>query len=294
MMRRRVAPLWLLICLIATALGAAPAHAQELYPHTEPASNRPKGVMVVKPMLEVNQEWVRIAVRGYYTIKPPIMLYGGISTRYEGLQQYVPNRLLAEGAYIGVRWRFLSFDGPNRHFRMALGGEASGALHPAQHPPVHLWGQQTGGGLNLTATYLYKKLALSANVGGVATVGSAQWGELPVRYQAGQAINFALSAGMLVLPFRYKDYRQTNLNLYAELLGSYYTGGAITGLGLLPGTRAFTGPWFLEVAPAVQVIVRSRLRLDFAVRVPLVATEHHLTHYTGYLAAEYYLFGKQK
>jgi len=138
-----------MVCWLACA---NTAQAQELYVHTEPASNRPKGIWVVKPMLEVNQEWVRMAARAYYTVAAPLMLYGGLSSRYEGLRAYVPHRLLAEGAYVGLRWRMLSLDGPNRHLRLALGAELSGALRPVQHPPIHLRGQHTGGSLGLFGT----------------------------------------------------------------------------------------------------------------------------------------------
>jgi hypothetical protein len=49
----------------------------------------------------------------------------------------------------------------------------------------------------------------------------------------------------------YKDYNQPNLNLYVELLGQ---------------TNPSNGRSYLDLAPAVQVVLNSRTRIDLGYR----------------------------
>jgi len=69
-------------------------------------------------------------------------------------------------------------------------------------------------------------------------------------------LNYSLSAGYLVFPLEYKDYDQTNLNIYAELLG---------GRNL---------DWkyekqFLDLATAIQLIFKSTSKLNLGYRFQL-------------------------
>ena len=58
-----------------------------------------------------------------------------------------------------------------------------------------------------------------------------------------------------MLPKEYTNYDQTNLNLMCELLGQ-------TNLG--------SNKTYLDLAPSVQLIFKSRMRLDLGYRFPLV------------------------
>jgi hypothetical protein len=63
--------------------------------------------------------------------------------------------------------------------------------------------------------------------------------------------NYSLSSGYLVLPIIYKNYNQPNFNLYFEVLGKI---------------NPANGNSYLDLAPAVQVILNSRTRIDLGYR----------------------------
>jgi hypothetical protein len=70
-------------------------------------------------------------------------------------------------------------------------------------------------------------------------------------------MNYSLSGGYLLLPFKYTDYRQTNLNLYGELLAQQ----SLDRKG-----------YYIDVAPAFQLIFNSTTKLNFGYRFQLNGT----------------------
>ena len=54
-----------------------------------------------------------------------------------------------------------------------------------------------------------------------------------------------------MLPKEYTSYNQTNMNLMFEMLGQ---------------TNLETGKSFIDLAPSLQLIIKSRMRLDFGYR----------------------------
>ncbi|HZH95911.1 MAG TPA: hypothetical protein VEY06_08505, partial [Flavisolibacter sp.] len=69
-------------------------------------------------------------------------------------------------------------------------------------------------------------------------------------------VNYSLSSGYLLLPFEYKDYDQTNVNLYAELLGSR-------------NVFNVDDKYFVDLAPSVQFIFKSTGKLNIGYRFQL-------------------------
>jgi hypothetical protein len=80
-----------------------------------------------------------------------------------------------------------------------------------------------------------------------------------------------LSGGYLLLPKEYTDYRQTNLNLYAELLGQRS----------LDNNR-----YYLDLAPALQLIFSSRTKLNLGYRFQLGATMDRMAQSSWLLTLE--------
>jgi hypothetical protein len=72
--------------------------------------------------------------------------------------------------------------------------------------------------------------------------------------QAQSALQYSFSAGYLLFPKDYQSYGQTNLNLYAEFIGQ--------SLLDKPGT-------YFDLAPAIQLILNSKARIDFSYRFQL-------------------------
>ena len=75
-----------------------------------------------------------------------------------------------------------------------------------------------------------------------------------INEQENKAMNFTFSVGKLMLPKKYISYKQTNLNLMAEFLGQQ---------------NLHSGRTFVDMAPVVQLIIYSKMRMDFAYRFPL-------------------------
>ncbi len=79
-----------------------------------------------------------------------------------------------------------------------------------------------------------------------------------------KAINYSLSAGYLLFPLEYTDYDQTNVNLYAELLG---------GRNL-----DFTAErYYVDLAPSIQFIFKSTGKLNLGYRFELSSDIYRLS-----------------
>jgi hypothetical protein len=241
------------ICIVI----AVNTNAQELYPFTEPASNMPAKSMSLKfgailgkgehgnrigqrfmpeVMLGVNKKWM---VHGSFTL----------SNMYEGYYYFESVRAYA-------KYRFLSNDDVHKHFRMAAFADASYSRNHLQHNELNLVGDHSGVQLGLIATQLWNKLAVSAKVSETEFFDKKRWDkELPQQY-AFRSINYSLSAGYLVLPVDYKDYNQTNLNIYVELLGGRNLDWKYE-------------KYFLDLAPSIQLIFKSTSKLNLGYRFEL-------------------------
>jgi hypothetical protein len=73
---------------------------------------------------------------------------------------------------------------------------------------------------------------------------------------------------------KYKSYDQVNVNLYCEFLGQQNT-------DLNVG--------FIDVAPAIQLIVASRMRINAGARYQLAGSAHRMATEAYYVSLEYYL-----
>lgn len=244
-----------LISLLTTGI----AYGQELYVYTEPASNIPARSLST-----------RISVNGISKQRP----------YYRSMQRYQPsvmlglnkNWMIAAGATIAdmhtsnTRWeslflygkyRFLSHDNLHSHFRMAVFGEVAYTRSPFHFDEVSLQGDKDGVQLGLIATQLWHKLAVSASVSHTQVLHASRTDK--VLYQPSriyQVMNYSLSAGYLVLPVTYKSYKQTNLNLYAEMLAQQ---------------SLDRKAWYVDLAPAVQLIFNSNTKVNFGYRMQLDA-----------------------
>ena len=106
--------------------------------------------------------------------------------------------------------------------------------------------------MGLVATQLWHKLAVSATVTHTQVLDNSRYNKvLYIPQRNYQAMNYALSAGYLVFPREYRDYKQTNLNLYIEIL-SQQTLDRKTN--------------YLDIAPALQLIFNSNAKFNLGYR----------------------------
>src|SRR6185312_5944066 len=115
-------------------------------------------------------------------------------------------------------YRFYSNDEVHRHFRMAAFAEASYSRNPFYYGDINLDGDNSGVQAGLIATQLLNKLAVSGTTSLVKVFRNKEKMPMPPDYSQA-ALYYSLSAGYLLLPLHYTDYKQTNLNGYLEAIG---------------------------------------------------------------------------
>jgi hypothetical protein len=239
----------ILLAFCLTAL-AYTAHAQELYVNTEPASNMAAhslGIRLENQGFNSDGFKNRTTLEAMYGATGKLMLHGALynSNFYQNNQRF-------EGGSFYAKYRFLSIDTVQAHFRGAVFGKAAISRNPYRLQEIALEGDNSGVQGGMVFTQLLHKLALSGSASYLRGLNSANdYGAIT---GAKEAVAYTLSAGYLLLPKQYTSYNQVNLNLYAELLGKTNPGYAQS---------------YLDVAPALQLIFNSVCRLDFSYRTPL-------------------------
>jgi hypothetical protein len=151
-----------------------------------------------------------------------------------------------------AKYRFFSADSVQKHFRSAVYARYSHTNNPLLYDEVNLEGDNSGFAGGVVATQLLNKLAISASAGYMQATDNGSGNSLPENF--GKQASYSLSAGYLLFPKEYTGYGQVNMNLYMELLGK---------------SALDTNKSYLEIAPAVQFIFASRLRVDLSKRAQL-------------------------
>lgn len=230
---------------------ACTAFAQELYVNTEPASNMATHSIGIR--LE-NQGYFnpvykdRTTLEIMYGASKSLMIHGSL---YES--NYYGNGQHFEGGSLYAKYRFLSIDSVQRHFRGSFFVKAASINNPLVNQEISLEGDNTGVQSGFVFTQLLHKLALSASASYLHAYNNSGGFDLPVE-NARDAVEYTASAGYLLLPKSYDNYNQVNVNVYMELLGK---------------TNPGYGQSYLDAAPAVQFIFNSVFRVDFSYRTPL-------------------------
>ncbi|WP_341843210.1 hypothetical protein [Chitinophaga caseinilytica] len=279
-----------LTIILALAGAGVSARAQELYVQTEPASNMPANSIG----LRLTNKFYPMDHASYtgYRLQPEVML--GISKKLmvhaSGyFSNVMENRFKAEGAGLYAKYRFLSVDDMHSHFRMAAFAKGSIINNPYAPPmgPDHdhtagafnnqdldLDGMTSGVSAGVIATQLVHKLAVSGSLAYDRYMNNTQH-NLP--YVSRSALNYTLSAGYLLLPRSYKSYKQTNLNLYVELLGK-------------SNLDQYRSGYYVDVAPAVQLIINSNSRIDLSYRTQLFGDMARMMDQSFLVRYEYNLY----
>ncbi len=230
--------------------------AQELFVFTEPASNMPKGNLGIRAMNSLMREKVEDGFN--YHLMPELMY--GISDKWMvHASTFLSNRnssLVSEGASFYVKYKFLNRDEVQRHFRMALFSRYSFNNADIHQDELNLIGHNSGFEFGIYATQLLHKLAIGGGFSYIQATDNRPNYEFPAN-QSNQAAYYTLSFGRLVLPKKYKDYKQTNLNVMCEFLGQ----------SIIEENKNY-----LDIAPSVQFIFLSKMRLDIAYRQELFSS----------------------
>jgi len=273
--------------------------AQELFPLAEPASSIPKGTLGVKlyseTYKEVKQWRFQNGLRLSYGVTPKLSLFlTALSSNHHGdkMPEEFPFHNTPErgkfypykfnGFHLYGKYRVLSLDHQNEHFRMAAYAEAAKVktTHHETEPDLEM-GDNSGWGFGLITTLLKNKFAGSLTAGAIlpsAYLGSSpdpisSMPDIPIRVYYGKAITYSLSFGYLLLPRKYESYDQGNLNFYLTFKGKYYDAAKVDIFVGMPNEyylindqypKALQRNYFVDISPGIQYIVRSNLRIDFS------------------------------
>lgn len=250
-------------------------NAQELFVYTEPASN-----MAAKSVgLRLNNYFksgTGTNKSDYYLV-PEIMLGISKNLMIHG-DVFLANRsksLAVEGASVYAKYRFLSHDDVQRHFRMAAYTRYSFNNSPIHQEEINLYGHNTGYEAGVIATQLLHKVALSSGLSIIKALDNGP--ENPFLYgkNNSKAISYTFSAGKLILPRQYTDYKQVNLNLMLELLNQFNLG---------------SGRYYSDIAPSAQFIFNSVARVDIGYRQQVSGSLYRVTPNGLFIRLEYNLF----
>lgn len=253
MLKRINGLIFLFLCL------NAPLFAQELYVFTEPASNMPTNSIGVRL---TNEAMFKPEFRSRSVAEMMIGVNKNIMLHAQGFLSDMDGKYRLEGASFYAKYRFLSLDGSQSHSRAALYGRISSSKRNVDIEDVNLEGDNSGWQGGVVFTQLLHKLALSATFGYSETIPKSFDGKFEdfpevwssyTRDRNGNrsALNYSLSSGYLVLPVTYKNYNQPNFNLYLEILGK---------------TNPVNGHSYVDFAPAAQLILNSKTRIDLGYR----------------------------
>ncbi len=236
---------------------AVASDAQELFPYTEPASNMPAGSMSLKMGAMLGKGVHGSGIDQRYS--PEVMF--GISKKWMVHATFTFSNMYEpffyyESARLYGKYRFLSKDEVHKHFRMAAFATAAYSRNHLQHNELNLMGDHSGVQVGLIATQLWNKLAVSGTASLIEVLDEQRNDKTMPQQYAFESLNYSLSAGYLVLPLDYKDYKQTNLNIYAELLGGRNLDWEYE-------------KYFLDLAPSLQLIFNSTSKLNLGYRFQL-------------------------
>ena len=232
--------------------------AQELYVYTEPASNMPAKSIGVRL---TNEGVFSPSFSNRSIAEVMIGMNKNLMFHVQGFLSDMDGKYRAEGASFYLKYRFLSLDDAQSHFRAAAYGRVSSSRREAKFEDINLEGDNSGWQGGVILTQLIHKLALSATLGYAQTFNKfdgrfydLHGALMPVTTDKNgnrNALNYSLSSGYLLLPFIYKNYNQPNFNLYFEVLGK---------------TNPVNGHSYVDFAPAVQLILNSKTRVDLGYR----------------------------
>ena len=254
------------------------ANAQELFIFTEPASNMPSHSISGKVTGKYSKHPEATNYMQRYT--PEIMF--GLNKKWMAhfsstFSDMYSNNVRWESVKTYLKYRFLSNDEVHKHFRMAGFGEYSYSRNTGIYDDISTDGDQSGFQGGLIMTQLWNKLAVSSTISYLQTIKNKNI-EIDVSIP-GKSFNYTVSAGYLVFPFNYTSFKQTNFNVYAELLGQ----------------RALDmKKYVVDFAPGIQFIFNSNAKLNIGYRYQISGNMYRMAEKSWLVSFERTFLGAWK
>ena len=262
------------IILVYFVFSYAMLNGQELFVMTDPASNVPANSLGIRLS---NSLFKEVFKEGNNYHMMPELTYGVNKNLMVRTSAFISNRsntLYAEGFNMFAKYRFFTMDDHHSHFRMAAFGRFSLNRADIHQEQIEIMGHNTGFEGGLVFTQLIHKLALSSTVSFEKASDNNPDYEFPVN-QSSSATNYTLSAGRLMYPKKYSNYKQTNINFMVEMIGQTLKGNGKTSL---------------DIVPSIQFIFNSQSRVDLAYRQELYSNMIRSAPNGFYINFEYTFF----
>lgn len=245
--------------LVITFLISQVLFSQELFVVTDPASNVPTNTL----SLRMGNTFMEVANSNKYNYNlNPELTYGLNKNLMLRTTLFTSNRqgsYAFTGAGFYAKYRFLSSDDLNSHFRMAGFGRYSFNSAAINQEAIEIMGMNSGFETGIVATKLIHKVALSSSVSFEKALNNGS--NVFPNYLGDNATNYTFSIGKLMYPKKYTSFKQTNINLMLELVGQ---------------TINENGHSYLDVVPAIQFIINSRARIDVAYSKQIMSTVNRM------------------
>ena len=249
------------------------SYSQELYINSEPASLIPKGTKVVRLSYSniIIDESNALGDVANAFLMTPSLAYGlskkiMISTSFQFANRPYEQGLVPNFGFNGFKFyskqRIYTTDKQKNHTRLSSFLKYSFHKDNFMKGNIDLDLQNKGFELGLIGTQLIKKLAIS--------ITSAYTRANDINDDSNNLISLStfknsLSAGYLLLPRKYKSYKQTNFNLYLE-----YLTNTVMNKNFPVRYNRFSS----TLAPGLQFVILSRSRLDFSYKIRKGDTEN--------------------
>jgi len=251
------------------------SYGQELFVYSEPASNMSSKSIGLRLK---NESLLRSSSNEITNMFQPEVMWG--VNRYLMLHAdvFFSNRSGAfkeEGMSLYMKYRFFSRDDIHSHFRMALFVKGAINKGPINDRAINLSGDNSGIETGVIATALTNKVAFSSNLSFLHAANNSSGHKFPFDDKRKNALGGILSIGKLMLPKEYTNYKQVNLNAMVELLSQW---------------NPSAGETYLDLAPSIQFIFLSKMRLDVGYRFPLYDGMDRVTPKGALLRIEYNFF----
>lgn len=254
-------------------------NAQELYVYTEPASNLPARSLSLKLKHQSVQE---DAIFGRYSYRYTPQVMAGVTKNFmlrvaTSIGNMQTQRPRLESIQLYAKYRVLSLDDIHSHFRLAAFGQLAATPVPFHYDEIDLGGGKSGVEAGVVATQLWHKFALSSTLSHIQVLHTSRKNrQVYIPERSYSAMQFSLSAGYLLFPREYSSYKQTNLNLYTELLTQRTLDNSL---------------YYVDIAPALQLIFASTTKLNVGYRHQLGSSMHRMTQNSWLLSVETTILG---
>lgn len=262
------------VIFFVAMLFAVQIRAQELYVYTEPASNVPAHSISLKLTDHFvtgdniyNRFSQRFMPQVYVGLSKKWMFYvsGTISNMHTPTYKY-------ESLGFYTKYRIYTKDAVHQHFRLAAFVEGSITNAPFHYDGTSLMGDKEGVSGGVVATQLWHRFALSGSVSHTQLLDKSRYNKvIYVPERIYQSMKYTLSGGYLLFPKEYTDYKQTNLNLYTEILAEQSIG---------------VSKYAVDLAPSLQLIFNSNAKMNIGYRFQLSGNMNRMSNSSWLISFE--------